>query len=96
MAKLEKDIERAFLRIARAKGFLCRKMNGASYRGWPDVLVEHTTGHWYIEFKREGLYKDPNDGLSANQIDIITRLRALGKKVLVTDSAEEALAFIGL
>lgn len=94
---LEIDVENTFKRKARAKGFLCRKMNGQGYRGWPDVLVEgQGDAHFYIEFKRPGEYKDPNDGLSANQLDIITKLRALGKKVLVTDSAEEALAFIGL
>lgn len=92
--KLEADVERAFLRRARAHGFICRKLNGQGYRGWPDVLVEGLRGHWYIEFKRPGKYKDPNDGLSHNQAEIIGMLRTLKKRVLVTDSAEAAFEFI--
>lgn len=92
--RTEAEEEAFFVRRARAKGFLCRKMNGESYRGWPDQLVigEHI---WFIEFKRPGKYKDPSAGLSENQAEIIKALRAKGKAVLVTDSAEEALKFIG-
>lgn len=93
----ETEEENTFKRKARAKGFLIRKMNGAGYRGWPDCLVEGpNAAHFYIEFKRPGKYKNPNDGLSANQIEIIGKLRALNKAVLVTDSADEALRFIGV
>jgi len=93
----ETEEEDTFKRKARAKGFLIRKMNGAGYRGWPDCLVEGPdNGHFYIEFKRPGKYKNPNDGLSKNQVEIITKLRKLGKQVLVTDSADEALRFIGV
>ena len=94
--KTEAEEEASFVRRARAKGFLCRKMNGESYRGWPDQLViGDGTDIWFIEFKRPGKYKDPNAGLSENQAEIIKALRAKGKAVLVTDSAEEALKFIG-
>lgn len=92
--RTEADEENAFVKRARRAGFLCRKMNGDGYKGWPDQLVEGLNEHWYIEFKRPGRYKDPNAGLSANQAQIIAQLRALGKKVLVTDSAEEAWEFI--
>lgn len=94
--RTEAEEEAHFVRKARAKGFLCRKMNGEGYRGWPDQLIEgQGQSHWYIEFKRPGKYKDPKDGLSANQLEMVTKLRALGKQVLVTDSADEALKFIG-
>ncbi len=94
--KTEAEEEATFVRKARAKGFLCRKMNGQGYRGWPDQLVEgQYPAHWYIEFKRPGKYKDPNHGLSENQAEIIAKLRARGVPVLVTDSVDEALKFIG-
>lgn len=93
---LEIDVENTFKRKARAKGYMVRKMNGVGYRGWPDVLVEgRDTEHFYIEFKRPGKYNPPEKGLSANQEEIIAKLKALNKRVLVTDSADEALRFIG-
>ena len=95
--RTEAEEEAIFVRKARAKGFLCRKMNGEGYRGWADQLVlGDGDAHWFIEFKRPGKYKDPHDGLSENQAKIIEALRAKGKAVLVTDSAEEALKFIGV
>jgi len=94
--KTEAEEEATFVRKARAKGYLCRKLNGEGFRGWPDQLVISPLGNIkFIEFKRPGRYKDPNDGLSANQAEIIAKLRANGCEVLVTDSANEALKFIG-
>lgn len=94
--KTEAEEEATFVRKARAKGFLCRKLNGEGFRGWPDQLVISPLGNIkFIEFKRPGRYKDPNDGLSANQAEIIAKLRANGCEVLVTDSANEALKFVG-
>lgn len=94
--KTEAEEEATFVRKARAKGYMCRKMNGEGYRGWPDQLVEGIyPNHWYIEFKRPGKYKNPNDGLSVNQAKIIGELRARQIPVLVTDSADNALKFIG-
>lgn len=91
----EDEEEATFVRKARARGFLCRKMNGAGYRGWLDQMVIGLADVYFIEFKRPGKYKDPHDGLSANQAEILEKLRALNKNVLVTDSADEALRFIG-
>lgn len=94
--KTEAEEEATFVRKARAKGYLCRKLNGEGFRGWPDQLVISPLGNIkFIEFKRPGRYKDPNDGLSANQAEIIAKLRANGCEVLVTDSANEALKFVG-
>ena len=94
--KTEAEEEATFVRKARAKGFLCRKLNGEGFRGWPDQLVISPLGVIkFIEFKRPGRYKDPNDGLSANQAEVIAKLRANGCEVLVTDSANEALKFVG-
>ena len=94
--KTEAEEEATFVRKARARGFLCRKLNGPSYRGWPDELVVSPQGVvTFIEFKRPGKYKDPSDGLSANQAEVIAKLRANSCEVLVTDSANDALRFIG-
>lgn len=97
LSRSEADEENLFVRRAREAGFLCRKLNGESYRGWPDQLVlgKGPGAEWFIEFKKPGKYKDPHDGLTANQTEIIAKLRALDKKVLVTDSAIVALKFIG-
>ena len=95
--KTEAEEEATFVRKARARGFLCRKLNGAGFRGWPDQLVISPLGNIrFIEFKRPGKYKDPNDGLSVNQAKVIKELRANECEVLVTDSANEALRFIGV
>lgn len=95
--KTEAEEEATFVRKARAKGYLCRKLNGEGYRGWCDQLVISPLGVIkFIEFKRPGRYKNPNDGLSANQAEIIAKLRANGCEVLVTDSANEALKFVGV
>lgn len=95
--KTEAEEEATFVRKARAKGFLCRKLNGEGFRGWPDQLVISPLGNIrFIEFKRPGKYKNPNDGLSVNQAKIIGELRDHACEVLVTDSANEALRFIGV
>lgn len=94
--KTEAEEEATFVRKARARGFLCRKLNGPSYRGWPDELVVSPQGVvTFIEFKRPGKYKSPSDGLSANQAEIIAKLKAYNARVLVTDSADDALKFVG-
>lgn len=94
--KTEAEEEATFVRKARAKGYMCRKMNGEGYRGWPDQLVISPLGNAkFIEFKRPGKYKNPNDGLSINQAKIIGELRNRGCEVLVTDSADDALKFVG-
>ncbi len=94
--KTEAEEEATFVRKARAKGYLCRKLNGEGFRGWPDQLVISPQGVvTFIEFKRPGKYKSPSDGLSANQAETIAKLRANECEVLVTDSANEALKFIG-
>ena len=94
--KTEAEEEATFVRKARARGFLCRKLNGPSYRGWPDELVVSPQGVvTFIEFKRPGKYKSPSDGLSANQAEVIAKLRNHSCEVLVTDSANDALKFVG-
>ena len=94
--KTEAEEEATFVRKARAKGYLCRKLNGEGFRGWPDQLVISPLGNAkFIEFKRPGKYKNPYEGLSANQAEVIAKLRANGCEVLVTDSANDALKFIG-
>ena len=94
--KTEAEEEATFVRKARAKGYLCRKLNGEGFRGWPDQMTVSPLGSIkFIEFKRPGKYKDPNDGLSVNQAKIIGELRLKQVPVLVTDSANDALRFIG-
>ena len=88
--KLERDIEADFVKKAKQAGWLCRKLNGAGARGWPDQLVCGPSGVvCFIEFKRPGLL----DNLSGNQVRVVSELRALTQHVLVTDSAEEAYEF---
>ncbi len=95
--KTEAEEEATFVRKARAKGYLCRKLNGEGFRGWPDQLVISPQGVvTFIEFKRPGKYKSPSDGLSANQAEIIAKLKAHNARVLVTDSADDALKFVGV
>jgi len=95
--KTEAEEENTFTRKARAKGYICRKLNGQGHRGWPDQLVVSPQGRvCFIEFKRPGKYKNVMDGLSANQAEIIAKLSNNQAHVLVTDSAKEALAFIGV
>ena len=94
--KTEAEEEATFVRKARARGFLCRKLNGPSYRGWHDqMIVSPLDNIKFIEFKRPGKYKNPYEGLSANQAEVIAKLRANSCEVLVTDSASDALKFIG-
>ena len=94
--KTEAEEEATFVRKARAKGYLCRKLNGEGFRGWPDQMTVSPLGNIkFIEFKRPGKYKDPNDGLSVNQAKIIGELRNHSCEVLVTDSSDDALRFIG-
>lgn len=94
--KTEAEEEATFVRKARAKGYLCRKLNGQGFRGWPDQMTISPFGVVkFIEFKRPGKYKNPNDGLSANQAEVIQKLQMNNVAVLVTDSAKEALEFVG-
>lgn len=94
--KTEAEEEATFVRKARAKGYLCRKLNGEGFRGWPDQMTVSPQGVvTFIEFKRPGKYKSPSDGLSANQAEIIAKLKAHNARVLVTDSADDALKFVG-
>lgn len=94
--KTEAEEEATFVRKARARGFLCRKLNGEGFRGWPDQMTVSPLGNIkFIEFKRPGKYKNPYEGLSANQAEVIAKLRANSCEVLVTDSANDALKFIG-
>lgn len=93
--KTEAEEENTFTRKARAKGYICRKLNGQGHRGWPDQLVVTPHGRvCFIEFKRPGKYKNVMDGLSANQMEILTKLKASNAHTLVTDSAKEALAYV--
>lgn len=95
--KTEAEEEATFVRKARAKGYYVRKMNDQGHRGFPDQMAISPSGNIrFIEFKRPGKYKNPNDGLSVNQAKIIGELRDHACEVLVTDSANEALRFIGV
>lgn len=64
----------------------CRKMNGFGNRSWPDRLILLPNGKSVlIEFKR------PGGELSPGQRQEIKELRALGHRVAVCESVEEAI-----
>lgn len=82
----ESKIEADFVRMAKAYGWVTRKMNGRGNRSWPDRLVLLGEGRLlFVEFKRPG--EKPTVGQEENH----KMLRALGIEVLVATSAEQAI-----
>lgn len=82
--KPERVAEARFVREARAKNFITRKMNGLGNASWPDQLVIGQGFDLYIEFKKVG--KEP----TALQADMHRDLRKRGKWIYVAYTAAGA------
>jgi hypothetical protein len=91
--RLEKTTEQAAIDFAKAEGVLSRKMNGASFRAWPDrafMPPELESGKWeaampilWVEFKREG------QDLTPAQADLHAVLRKAGQRVCTCHTLDE-------
>lgn len=89
MPILEKDIEKAIVKKAKAMGCLALKINGLGQRSWPDRLFIRPDGHViWIEVKR------PGGVLSEGQKAMIDDLREHKQSVFVCYSVEDALALL--
>ncbi|OHV12148.1 hypothetical protein [Kushneria phosphatilytica] len=83
----EIDIETAFVRHVRRRGYEALKLVLASQRGWPDRTCPLPGGRiCYIELK----HPDGTGRESAQQRKTRTWLEARGHPVLVTDDLETA------
>lgn len=83
---LEKAIEAAAVKKAKALGYMCLKINGLGQRSWPDRLFLAKDGKViWIEFKRKG------GVLSEGQKTKIAELKAQKQSVFVCYSVEEAM-----
>lgn len=86
---LERDIEGAFVKKARALGCMCRKLNGMGYASWPDQLVLCPGGAiLFIEFKREG------EELRPAQEELHEEALGIGHKWFWFDNWEDALNLV--
>lgn len=86
---LEKTIEQAFVRKAKALGCKCRKLNGLGNRDWPDQLVLIPGGQvLLIEFKR------PGEKLRPSQQFWHDSVRHLGFQPYVFDNWQEPISLI--
>lgn len=89
MPRSEKSIEQSFVRMCKARGWLCLKQNVVGRRGFPDRLIIRADGaHVWIEFKR------PGGVLSENQKACIQQLEQLGCFVAVCFDAADAINFV--
>lgn len=82
--RLEKTAEDAFVKQARAAGYLTRKMNGLGNASWPDQLVIGNGFSLFIEFKREG------EDLTELQADCHRELSRRDQCVYVARTVAEA------
>lgn len=88
MSKLEIPEERKFVSRIKHKNLLCLKINVLGQRGWPDRLIIGPDAKiLFIEFKRP----DGRGRTSKLQDYIIGKLKDYGFKVIIVESASEAL-----
>ena len=89
MPVLEKDIEKAIVKKAKALGCLALKINGLGQRSWPDRLFIRPDGVViWMEIKR------PGGILSEGQKAMIDELKTHNQYVVVCYSVEEAMLSI--
>lgn len=79
---LERDIQKACIEWARAKGAYCRKFSSPANRSVPDYLIVHEGEVWFVEFKRPG--KQPTEKQTQEQ----EAVKAAGGEVWVIDNLE--------
>ena len=90
--ELESKVEQRFLRICKKRGWKHRKLNGTGARSWQDQLVIAPGVICLIEFKRPGGLGKLSEGQKIH--DEECRALGIGGKILITDSAEEAVCFV--
>lgn len=84
MQILERKIEARVVSLARARGWLVKKLNGLPDRGWPDRLFVGPGFVAFIEFKRPGAATTPLQGAA------IETLKAFGHPAAVFSDAGAA------
>lgn len=87
---LEKDIEAADRRAAKAAGWLVVKIMRASPNGFPDRFYAKAGRIVLIEWKKPGDRGKPGGRLSEQQKQRHAELRAAGVEVHVCDNLEDA------
>lgn len=90
--ELESKVEKRFIRQAKKRGWKHRKLNGAGARDWHDQLILANGVICLIEFKRPDGKSKLSPGQEIHHDEVIAL--NLGNRSLVTDSAEEAIAFV--
>lgn len=90
--RLEKKIERDFVRYVRSHGEECLKFSSPGTLGLPDRIIpfggEMVELTWFVEFKRPGKGVEPS-GAQQFWIDL---LREKGYRVDVFDNLDKAKA----
>ena len=81
--RLERDLEAACCRLAKAAGWYCRKLSGPGHRSMPDRMFIRRGIVLFIEFKRPGERPTELQRLEHEQ------LAAHGALVIWTDSFDE-------
>ena len=86
---LETQIERRFVRRAKALGCMVLKLNVKGQRDWPDLLVLVPFGpKLLIEFKR------PGEDLRETQETLHDELGAIGHRPHTFDNFDDAYKFL--
>lgn len=78
----ERDIERYLVKLAKANGWLCRKVKFIGHNGAPDRVLMAPGILVWVELKAPG--KKP----TMLQLAEHARMRAMGQTVMVIDSKE--------
>jgi hypothetical protein len=87
---LERDIERASVKEARADGWLAFKFSSPHHRGVPDyIFMKAGRGVRFIEFKR------PGGKLTRLQEITLEQIRGQGIPADVAYSVEDTRRFLG-
>ena len=87
----ESLIEAKVVRLAKSRGYYCRKYVTPNHRSSPDrILISPTGDVFFLELKRPGGKPTPN------QMREHARIRAFRRPVYVVDSFEQALVILDL
>jgi hypothetical protein len=87
--RLERDVERNFMRWCNARGLLAVKLGVLKRAGFPDRMVLLPGGRAiFVELKR------PGEDASPLQKSVHRRLRDLGFDVFVCDESVKAIAAV--
>ena len=78
--RLERDLEAACCRLAKAAGWYCRKLSGPGHRSMPDRMFIRRGIVLFIEFKRPGERPGPL------QVYVIDLIRKQGFEVILVDN----------